>query len=212
MQNSKPNNCDNLPAHVLNRPTPAPISKESTKPIYRPLTAEEGIQYCLYNTIRALYPIKPILIFTTACTGKRKSRLQSEIVEFFKENLAAFLINKTANNPNRLVSKTKYLLLHLYELIIIMCYAVLLVRIIIFHQKSEWLNGNFCNWMQIKTTSSTDKRLENWDCSLKEAKSYGGVAKNCQPFVTPTETSGLRPMSGFNVSVSSKVYSNYLLS
>ncbi|XP_046443078.1 SPARC-related modular calcium-binding protein 2-like isoform X3 [Daphnia pulex] len=76
VQNSKPTNCDNLPAHVLNRPTPPPVPKENLKPVYRPLTAEE------------------------ACTGKRKSRLQSDMVEFFKENLAAFLVNKTANNPN----------------------------------------------------------------------------------------------------------------
>ncbi|KAI9551395.1 hypothetical protein GHT06_021728 [Daphnia sinensis] len=76
VQNSKPTNCDNLPAHVLNRPTPPPPPKENLKPVYRPLTAEE------------------------ACTGKRKSRLQSDMVEFFKENLAAFLVNKTANNPN----------------------------------------------------------------------------------------------------------------
>ncbi|XP_057379159.1 SPARC-related modular calcium-binding protein 2-like isoform X2 [Daphnia carinata] len=76
VHNSKPTNCDNLPAHVLNRPTPPPPPKENLKPVYRPLTAEE------------------------ACTGKRKSRLQSDMVEFFKENLAAFLVNKTANNPN----------------------------------------------------------------------------------------------------------------
>lgn len=42
-----------------------------------------------------------IKLFFAACTGKRKSRLQSDMVEFFKENLAAFLVNKTANNPNR---------------------------------------------------------------------------------------------------------------
>ncbi|EFX84690.1 hypothetical protein DAPPUDRAFT_194402 [Daphnia pulex] len=69
VQNSKPTNCDNLPAHVLNRPTPPPVPKENLKPVY-------------------------------PCTGKRKSRLQSDMVEFFKENLAAFLVNKTANNPN----------------------------------------------------------------------------------------------------------------
>lgn len=42
VQNSKPTNCDNLPAHVLNRPTPPPVPKENLKPVYRPLTAEEG--------------------------------------------------------------------------------------------------------------------------------------------------------------------------
>ena len=42
VQNSKPNNCDNIPAHVLNRPTPPPPPKESVKPVYQPLSAEEG--------------------------------------------------------------------------------------------------------------------------------------------------------------------------
>ena len=38
---------------------------------------------------------------TQACPGKRKARLQSDMIDYFKENLAAFLVNKTANNPNR---------------------------------------------------------------------------------------------------------------
>ena len=36
--NSKPN-CNNIPAHILNRPTPSP---KEEKPIYHPMTAEAG--------------------------------------------------------------------------------------------------------------------------------------------------------------------------
>ena len=109
MQNSKPSNCDNIPAHVLNRPTLPPPPKESVKPVYQPLSAEEGTvqrhhpSLALLTTFSNLFNLKfaNVFLFFSACTGKRKSRLQSDMVEFFKENLAAFLINKTSNNPNR---------------------------------------------------------------------------------------------------------------
>jgi hypothetical protein len=108
VQNSKPTNCDNLPAHVLNRPTPPPAPKENLKPVYRPLTAEEGnnrFEFLENTNTTSTTSNGRFLNWTSfshaACTGKRKSRLQSDMVEFFKENLAAFLVNKTANNPNR---------------------------------------------------------------------------------------------------------------
>lgn len=100
VQNSKPTNCDNLPAHVLNRPTPPPPPRESLKPVYRPLTAEEG-RFTKTHHLTVNFVTDSIVFIGLACTGKRKSRLQSDMVEFFKENLAAFLVNKTANNPNR---------------------------------------------------------------------------------------------------------------
>jgi len=74
VQNGRPN-CDNIPSHVLNRPTPTPPPKE-IKPIYHPLPAE------------------------AACPGKRKSRLQSDMVDCLKQNLATFMTNKTSSNQN----------------------------------------------------------------------------------------------------------------